>query len=101
MNWYWEQYAQERRFDPRVSPVAGRIQPALAPATIILAGNDPLHDEGAAYAAQLRAAGVKVDLHDYDGAVHGFMSLIGLAALADTAVSAASLALRRAFSGHR
>lgn len=101
MNWYWEQYAQERRFDPRVSPAAGRILPALAPATIILAANDPLHDEGAAYAAQLRAAGIKVDLHDYDGAVHGFMSLIGLAALADAAVSVASTALHRAFSGHR
>jgi hypothetical protein len=40
-------------------------------------------------------------LYDYDREVHGFMSLIGLVALADTAVSVASLALRRAFSGHR
>ncbi len=100
MSWYWEQYAHEMRSDPRASPAAGSIAQGLAPATIILAGNDPLHDEGAAYAARLLAAGIPVTLHDYEGAVHGFISLFGLASIADTALSVACQALRNAFAEH-
>jgi acetyl esterase len=100
MNWYWEQYANERRSDSKVSPAAGRIPQGLAPATIILAGNDPLYDEGAAYAAKLDAANIPVALHIYEGAVHGFISLFGLVAIADQAVSVASEALRMAFAQH-
>lgn len=98
MNWYWDQYAHGRRSDPRVSPVAARISPRLAPATIILAGNDPLYEEGAAYAAQLDAAGIPVKLQTFDGAVHGFVSLFGLVSIADKAVDQASEALRVAFA---
>lgn len=97
MTWYWEQYAGGARADPRVSPVAAQIPPGLVPATIILAGNDPLHDEGAAYAAQLDAAGIPVTLHTFDGAIHGFISLFGLISIADQAVKLASQALREAF----
>ncbi len=97
MTWYWEQYAGGARADPRVSPVAAQIPPGLVPATIILAGNDPLHDEGAAYAAQLDAAGIPVTLHTFDGAIHGFISLFGLISIADQAVELASQALREAF----
>jgi acetyl esterase len=55
---------------------------------------------GAAYAARLFAAGIPVTLHDYEGAVHGFISLFGLASIADTALSVASQALRMAFAQH-
>lgn len=98
MNWYWDQYAGASRSDPKVSPAAGRIPDGLAPATFILAGNDPLHDEGADYAARLGASGISVTLHDFDGAIHGFINLFGLVAISDRAVEAASDALRRAFA---
>ena len=101
MNWYWEQYAAGRRGDPRVSPGVGHIPRGLAPATIILAGHDPLHDEGAAYATKLHASGIEVALHRYEGAVHGFISLFGLVAIADMALSVASEALRKAFAQNR
>jgi acetyl esterase len=43
----------------------------LAPAIIVIAEYDPLHDEGAAHAAKLRSAGVPVILKRYEGAIHG------------------------------
>lgn len=101
MRWYWDQYAPgDLRTDPRASPAAGSIATGTAPATIILACNDPLHDEGVAYSAALELAGVQVTLHDYPGAIHGFASLFGIVPLADEAVSIAASALRAAFVQH-
>lgn len=99
MRWYWDQYAPERdgktlAGDRRASPMAGPIDPDTPSATIIVAGNDPLHDEALAYADKLQAAGVRTALHSYPGAIHGFASLVGLVPLADAAVSAAAKALR-------
>lgn len=97
MHWFWDQYASaEQRSDPRAAPLRARNLSQLAPATIILAGNDPLHAEGAAFAARLEAEGVPVRLHDYPGAIHGFASLVGMAPIADEAVAAAAAALRTA-----
>lgn len=99
MRWYWKQYAPgDLRDDPRASPAKAKTRPDTAPATIIVAGNDPLHDEGVAYAKKLQAASVKTILHDYPGAVHGFASLFGIVPLGDEAVIAASAVLREAFA---
>lgn len=99
MRWYWDQYASaDVREDARVSPVLGEIKKSLAPATIIVAGNDPLHDEGVNYAAALKAAGVETELHDYPGAIHGFVSLFGMVPLADEAVAVCVDALKTAFA---
>lgn len=98
MRWYWDQYAPgDLRSDPRASPAAGSIAIGTASATIIVAGNDPLHDEGVAYSKALELAGVPVALHDYPGAIHGFASLFGIVLLADEAVLIAASALRAAF----
>lgn len=101
MRWYWDQYAPDCNGktlagDRRASPMAGLIDPDTPPATIIVAGNDPLHVEALAYADKLQAAGVRTALHSYPGAIHGFASLVGLVPLADEAVSAAAKALRAA-----
>ena len=50
-----------------------------------MAGYDPLHDEGVAYAERLRAAGVRVELRDYEGMVHGFFNFGGAVEVARTA----------------
>lgn len=99
MRWYWDQYAPDRNGralanDRRASPMAGPISPDTPAATIIVAGNDPLHDEAVAYAEKLQAAGVQTALQSYPGAIHGFASLVGLVPLANEAVSAAAAALR-------
>ena len=99
MRWYWEQYAPgDLRDDPRASPAKATIKSNTAPATIIVAGNDPLHDEGVDYAAALEAAGVKMKLHDYPGAIHGFASLFGIVPVADEAIKLATSALKEAFN---
>ena len=99
MRWYWDQYAPgDLRTDPRASPAAASIATETAPATIIVACNDPLHDEGVAYSTALEHAGVQVALHDYPSAIHGFASLVGIVPLADEAVSIAASALRAAFA---
>lgn len=87
--------------DPRVSPLFAddATVAALPAATFVLAGHDPLHDEGLAYAERLGGAGVPVEVHSFPGQIHGFFSL---GALIPEAVEAAELveaSLRQAFSG--
>ncbi len=60
--------------NPDISPLYADVA-ALPRTTILLAGCDPLHDEGIAYAAHLVAAGVSVDLHDFSGQIHGFLTM--------------------------
>ena len=45
------------------------------PALIIAAGHDPLWDDAIAYARALQQAEVPVTLLEYEGQVHGFVSL--------------------------
>jgi acetyl esterase/lipase len=39
---------------------------------VVVAGVDPLRDEGLDYAARLQAAGVPTEIHDFPGVPHGF-----------------------------
>jgi len=48
------------------------------PAIIVVAGCDPLRDEGVAYAGLLEHFGVKVELLEAEGMIHGFLSLGGI-----------------------
>lgn len=80
IDWFHEQYlvdpAQAR--DPRVSPLYAANVSGVAPAIMLVAGFDPLRDEGIAYAHKLREAGVRVDLRCEDSLVHGFWSMTGV-----------------------
>ncbi|MBV9061698.1 MAG: alpha/beta hydrolase fold domain-containing protein, partial [Alphaproteobacteria bacterium] len=58
-------------------------------------GFDPLHDEGAAYAEKLRAAGVAVTLDDYPDMVHDFIYLQAVLPQAAEALGAAANALKQ------
>lgn len=93
MRFFWQAYVGDAQPDGLAAPLRASDLSGLPPATVILAGHDPLHDEGLAYAMRLRAAGVAVDMHDFGGAVHGFASFFGLAPLADKAVALAAGAI--------
>ena len=58
--------------DPRVSPLRTGDLAGTPPAVIVTGGQDPLRDDGAAYAARLREAGVRVEHRDWPEALHGF-----------------------------
>lgn len=60
--------------DQRVSPLRASSLAGLPPAIVNLAGFDPLHDDGTAYAAALLEAGVPVEVTREAGLVHGYIS---------------------------
>jgi acetyl esterase len=80
----------------KVSPLRARDFVGLPPAYVMLAGYDPLHDEGYAYAEKLRAAGVKVTVADYPEMVHGFIYLQTVLPQAHDAVARAAKAVKQA-----
>jgi acetyl esterase len=99
MVWYWNQYLQNEADgqNPYASPLRGRYLSTLPPALVITAEFDPLRDEGAAYAARLREAGVSVVYSDYKGMIHGFFSLSSFFDQGKQAVAEACTKLREAF----
>jgi acetyl esterase len=76
LQWYWDQYVPSHsdRTHPYASPLRADLR-ELPPAVVVLAGHDPLRDEGAAYADALARAGVRTARCDFDGGVHGFMTM--------------------------
>jgi len=86
---------------PNRSPLRAADQQlaGLPPALVIVDEADVLRDEGEAYAARLRGAGVDVTTVRYDGTTHDFMMLNPLSDSRATraAVTQAIAALRDAF----
>jgi acetyl esterase len=76
LQWYWDQYVPSDldRQNPYASPLHADLA-GLPPAVVVIAGHDPLRDEGIAYADALDAAGVPTTRCPYEGGVHGFMTM--------------------------
>ena len=74
--WFLDCYLPEGTdpADPRVSPLRAASLAGLPPAIVNLAGFDPLHDDGHAYATALLEAGVPCEVVREASLVHGYLS---------------------------
>ena len=82
MKYGWDRYApdEQTRNNPYASPLrasSGELKGA-APALVVTVENDPLRDEGEAYARKLKESGVTVTAVRYNGMIHDFMLLNGI-----------------------
>lgn len=96
MKWFWNHYVSspDQMREPYASPLLASSLAELPPAIILTAEFDPLRDEGEAYAAALRAAGVSVTLRRYDGMIHAFVRRVQQFDAAFTAIQEIGQQLR-------
>jgi acetyl esterase/lipase len=105
MKYGWDRYApdEKTRNNPYVSPLRASDEElsGLPPALVITAENDPLRDEGEAYARKLKEAGVAVTAIRYDGTIHDFVLLNAIRKVPSTqvALQQTSEAIRNALNG--
>ncbi|GIF44314.1 alpha/beta hydrolase [Actinoplanes xinjiangensis] len=82
MQWFWDQYTTDEaeRAQITASPLRATTEDlaGLPKALVIVAEADVLRDEGEAYAAKLRTAGVEVTAVRYQGIIHDFVLLNAL-----------------------
>jgi acetyl esterase len=76
LEWYWDCYVPvaSDRSHPYATPLRAELS-GLPPAVVVIAGHDPLRDEGLAFGAALGAAGVPAVHLRYEGGIHGFMTM--------------------------
>jgi acetyl esterase len=102
MQFGWKIYAPDEaaRKNPYAVPMRASTDQlrGLPPALVITAENDPLRDEGEAYARRLKEAGVAVTATRYNGMIHDFVLLNGIREVPGTraALQQASEAIRDA-----
>ena len=101
ITWFYKQYVrsakdfQDFRFAPLVADDLANLPPAL----VLVAGFDPLRDEGVDYAKRMIEAGNRVTLANYEGMVHGFYLMGAAVDAAKRAIAQSAQALREAFAG--
>jgi acetyl esterase len=105
MKWFWDQYTTDpaQRAEITASPLRASLEElaGLPPALVITGEADVLRDEGEAYAAKLRQAGVPVTAVRYAGIIHDFVMVNALREThaAEGAITQAIGALRTALEG--
>ncbi|MFC8175725.1 alpha/beta hydrolase [Streptomyces sp. NPDC057325] len=104
MEWFWGQYTTDEaeRAQITASPLRASAEQlaGLPPALVITAEADVLRDEGEAYAARLRTAGVPVTALRVLGTIHDFVMLNALREThaAELAIGLAVTTLRKALA---
>jgi acetyl esterase len=103
MRWRFRQaFADEREAeDARINLARREDLAGVAPATVVLAGIDPLRSEGEALAEALDHAGVPVNCWTYEGVTQGFFGLGLVVTKALFAQSESADALGKAFAPGR
>ena len=106
LEWFWDAYTTDpaQRAEITASPNQASIEQlaGLPPTYLCVDEADVLRDEGEAYAAKLRSAGVPVTTVRYNGTIHDFMLLNPIAETPAVrgAVDQASDYLRKVFAAH-
>ncbi len=100
MQWFQRHYLRSPADaeDWRASPIRATNLAGLAPAIVVTAQCDVLHDDGANYAEALRRAGVPVEYREYPGMVHAFFGMVPVVDDAMNAQRAVWNAFKRAFA---
>ncbi|HJX77206.1 alpha/beta hydrolase [Glutamicibacter sp.] len=86
LRWFIQQWVEDLEPETlgKYSPLHVDLK-SLPTTLIAIAEHDPLHDEGAELAKKLRVLGVDVQVLDYAGLVHGFLSLDNVSTAAEVA----------------
>jgi acetyl esterase len=94
IRWFINHYMGDAdRNDWRASPARAKLA-GLPPAYVLVAGADPLRDEGQEYAERLKQAGVAVTYRYFPGQFHGFFTMGKLLNQANIAASEISAWLK-------
>ena len=95
--WYTETVAPDPadRADPRLSPLLAPDLATLPRTRLVLAGFDPLVDEGRALGDALERAGVDLERQEYGALTHGFVNLSAASQACHQAVLDEAAALAR------
>ncbi|MET0933556.1 MAG: alpha/beta hydrolase [Mycetocola sp.] len=102
MIFFWDQYLPDgaNRVSPDASPLRVADARGLPPATVVVAGADPLRDEALEYGSRLRNAGVPVREIVQPGVPHLFLTFPPSGGTVQ-ALQAAGESLRAVFTGIR
>lgn len=76
--WFGYYLTPEQRSDPRAAPLLTEDLSNLPPAHFLIAGFDPLRDEGLEYAERLRAAGNEVTVTLAADLIHAFVNAVAI-----------------------
>ena len=100
MAWFGRHYLRSPADaeDWRASPIKAPSYAGVAPAIIVVAECDVLHDDGEGYAEALRRAGVPVEYREYPGMIHGFLGMVPVVDDAMAAQRQVWAAFKRAFA---
>ena len=100
MAWFGRHYLRSPADaeDWRASPLKAPSHAGVAPAIIVVAECDVLHDDGESYAEALRRAGVPVEYREYPGMIHGFLGMVPVVDDAMNAQRQVWAAFKRAFA---
>ena len=100
MAWFQQHYLRGTADaeDWRASPIKAASLAGVAPAIVVTAECDVLHDEGEHYAESLRRAGVAVEYREFAGMIHGFLGMVPIIDDAMNAQRAVWAAFKQAFA---
>jgi acetyl esterase len=97
MRYYHDHYIDDPKHDVdwRASPLLADSLAGLPPALVLVAGYDPLRDEGVQYAQRLTESGCRATLVSFERMIHGFLPMGRAIDEANEAVAMCAAALKR------